>query len=592
MMAITPIQQQVFSDVLAGNSGSITFNRFDPTLGTLVSVIQRIDFQVQGLASIENTGGGDAVANIAVGGQMTLLDPDGALAIGSAEAGQTVTAAVGAFDGNLDFGGTSGTIASTALGTGFRQSTLTAASGTSLVDFIGTGTVDLPFTTRGTASGIGPANLAADILTNLGGTVSLQYEYIPAGETGTTTTGGGLGVGSTNVVGPRFPILISGGTTTTAQTFTLPDALSDWSQTIAVDRFDASLGSLLAINVGLVGTVTGDMHVENLGGTSGHFSGEQIATVDVQVFGTNAVTVTPRIGHFTPLTFGAYDGVTDFAGVSGATTATETNVFPANVVRSITDPAALAAFTGAGARSMTVTADGSATWAGSGNLALRMTQLAGATVTVSYVYDTAPACFAAGTRIATPDGPIAVEHLIPGQVVSLADGGTARIVWIGYRTLDCRRHDQPETVYPIRIVAGAFTPTIPMRDVLLSPDHAILCGDVLIPVRHLVNDTTIRIEPMDRVTYFHVELPRHDVLLAEGLPVESFLDTGNRAAFANAGRVTQMHPRFAAAKREAEGFAPLVITGPRLEAERARLARRAKTGEPPRQQRITRRSGL
>ncbi len=29
-------------------------------------------------------------------------------------------------------------------------------------------------------------------------------------------------------------------------------------------------------------------------------------------------------------------------------------------------------------------------------------------------------------------------------------------------------------------------------------------------------------------SYYHVELPHHDVLLAQGLPAESYLDTGNR----------------------------------------------------------------
>jgi hypothetical protein len=35
------------------------------------------------------------------------------------------------------------------------------------------------------------------------------------------------------------------------------------------------------------------------------------------------------------------------------------------------------------------------------------------------------------------------------------------------------------------------------------------------------------------VTYYHVELAAHDVILAEGLLCESYLDTGNRAAFVN-----------------------------------------------------------
>jgi hypothetical protein len=77
------------------------------------------------------------------------------------------------------------------------------------------------------------------------------------------------------------------------------------------------------------------------------------------------------------------------------------------------------------------------------------------------------------------------------------------------------------------------------------------------------------------VAYWHVELPRHDVLLAEGLPCESYLDTGNRANFTNGGGVTTLHPEFAPLRREAEACAPLVVTGPRLAAVRLRLGMRA-----------------
>ena len=57
--------------------------------------------------------------------------------------------------------------------------------------------------------------------------------------------------------------------------------------------------------------------------------------------------------------------------------------------------------------------------------------------------------------------------------------------------------------------------------------------DVLIPIRYLVNNGTIVQEVVESVTYWHVQLGRHAVILAEGLACESYLDTGNRAAFAN-----------------------------------------------------------
>ncbi len=59
---------------------------------------------------------------------------------------------------------------------------------------------------------------------------------------------------------------------------------------------------------------------------------------------------------------------------------------------------------------------------------------------------------------------------------------------------------------------------------------------MLIPARLLVNGASIVQETgFDTVTYFHVELAEHAILLAEALEAESYLDTGNRAMFENAG---------------------------------------------------------
>jgi hypothetical protein len=56
------------------------------------------------------------------------------------------------------------------------------------------------------------------------------------------------------------------------------------------------------------------------------------------------------------------------------------------------------------------------------------------------------------------------------------------VVWIGHRQVDCRRHPEPRKVWPIRIQAGCFGHGLPSRELFLSPDHAVLVGDVLIPV--------------------------------------------------------------------------------------------------------------
>jgi parallel beta-helix repeat protein len=188
-------------------------------------------------------------------------------------------------------------------------------------------------------------------------------------------------------------------------------------------------------------------------------------------------------------------------------------------------------------------------------------------------------CFAAGTRLATPRGEVAVEHLASGDRILTVDGETLPIAWIGQRTIDCRRHPTPERILPVCIKAHAFGSTMPSRDLLLSPDHAVFMDGVLIPVKYLINGHTIRQIDIASVTYYHVELATHAAVLAEGLPAESYLDTGDRSAFANADSPMTLHPVFGSERgdvslvMEALGYAPLCVTGPEIERLRARLAR-------------------
>ncbi len=185
-------------------------------------------------------------------------------------------------------------------------------------------------------------------------------------------------------------------------------------------------------------------------------------------------------------------------------------------------------------------------------------------------------CFGAGTLILTPLGERPVETLAAGDTAVTLLGGGGAIIWVGTRTVDCARHPEPEAVWPVRVRAGAFGPGAPRRDLFLSPDHAVFVDGVLIPIRHLINGRTIVPEPRDAVTYHHVELERHDVVLAEGLAVESYLDVGDRANFANGGGPIRHQPRFPVRMWwEAEGCAPLVVTGPILTSVRARLLGRA-----------------
>jgi hypothetical protein len=184
-------------------------------------------------------------------------------------------------------------------------------------------------------------------------------------------------------------------------------------------------------------------------------------------------------------------------------------------------------------------------------------------------------CYCRGTRILTGRGDVAVEDLCVGDVVITHSGVARPVRWIGQRAIDCRRHARPEAVWPIRIARGAFGDGLPGRDLWLSPDHAVFTAGVLIPARYLVNGATIAQQPRRRVHYFHVELDSHDILLAEGLPAESFLDTGNRGAFSNDRGAVMAHADFARRVWQAEGCAELVTRGAALTAAKAGLLARA-----------------
>ena len=179
------------------------------------------------------------------------------------------------------------------------------------------------------------------------------------------------------------------------------------------------------------------------------------------------------------------------------------------------------------------------------------------------------ACFAAGTSIATDRGDLPVEALVPGDHVHTQNGRLAPVRWIGHRDVACDRHPRPERVWPVRIAAGAFGAGRPARDLYLSPDHAVFRAGVLIPARHLIDGIAIAQVAMARVSYWHVELDRHDVLLAEALPCESFLDTTDRTTFATGGATRGLHPDVLPRLWDGDACAPLVLAGPLLDQARA-----------------------
>lgn len=137
-------------------------------------------------------------------------------------------------------------------------------------------------------------------------------------------------------------------------------------------------------------------------------------------------------------------------------------------------------------------------------------------------------CFGEGTLIDTPDGPRAVEELAAGDLVTTLDHGAKPILWISKSS-----HVWPgssENALPIQIRAGALGPGMPARDLVVSPQHKVLLAEstnpddgILGPAKGLTSRPGIRVMRGKRaITYYHVLLEAHEILLSEGLPSESF----------------------------------------------------------------------
>ena len=191
------------------------------------------------------------------------------------------------------------------------------------------------------------------------------------------------------------------------------------------------------------------------------------------------------------------------------------------------------------------------------------------------------ACFLSGTLVETADGAVPVESLRAGQQVITIEHGERvprPLRWVGSRSIDAADIPGDEDAYPVRIRAGAFAPGLPLRDLLVTGEHGIHVGGGLIPVRMLVNGRSIlRDTAIARYTVHHVEFDTHAIMLAEGLPVESYLDTGNRASFDGAGSRAPGRAWSRRARRSGRGDAavPLTVARAAVEPVWRALSRRA-----------------
>lgn len=134
-------------------------------------------------------------------------------------------------------------------------------------------------------------------------------------------------------------------------------------------------------------------------------------------------------------------------------------------------------------------------------------------------------CFTPGTRVITAKGALRIETLTPGDMVYTLDHGLQPVLWIGRTTVRAEGSHAP-----VQIQTGALGNHRPME---VSPQHRMLIDDwrcnvvcgtdaVLAPALHLINDQTITRRTGGTVDYIHLLFADHEIVLADGIPSESF----------------------------------------------------------------------
>jgi hypothetical protein len=145
-------------------------------------------------------------------------------------------------------------------------------------------------------------------------------------------------------------------------------------------------------------------------------------------------------------------------------------------------------------------------------------------------------CLLRGTRVLTAKGECKVEDLAIGDLVPtmFGGGGVQPIQWIGHYPIKRSNPSKPwpKDARPVRIAHSALAANVPQTELYVTQAHALFVDDVLVSAGCLVNETTITLyeaRELNELEFFHIKLNNHDVIYAEGAPVETLLDVDESA---------------------------------------------------------------
>ena len=162
------------------SSGVISLPKFDSSLGSLEAVLISLSGHVEGTARYESMNASPRTVTLKLAAQIDLKDDQNNL-ISSTLPLVSFTSAASAYDGVLDFGGTSGhTYANLSADNSAPLHNYT--NPVDLAKFIGNDMLSFPLVATGTSTGTGPGNIVYQFSTATSASVEIQYTYAPAPE--------------------------------------------------------------------------------------------------------------------------------------------------------------------------------------------------------------------------------------------------------------------------------------------------------------------------------------------------------------------------------------------------------------------------
>lgn len=157
----------------------------------------------------------------------------------------------------------------------------------------------------------------------------------------------------------------------------------------------------------------------------------------------------------------------------------------------------------------------------------------GSTATFTNIENVVP-CFTPGSMVATPGGFKTVEDLAIGDLVDTRDHGPQEVRWIGEKFVSAGALERAPHLQPILIRKDSIAPSVPDRDMLVSPQHRMLIenaatqlwlgeDEVLVKAKHMTHKSGVdQIEAEEGITYIHVMFDQHEILLVDNAWTESF----------------------------------------------------------------------